>query len=165
MIVGRIATIVVVMGIGVVVRIHDNVMWTSGTPTARRRRRQHRTITVIVVTVFTGTVVVTRTRSDVNHHPRFSARPVPVEANRLKVLKGGEAVEFASHLVVRHDGECAIQVDAVGRDVNGDSLDATGIDLDVLLGVVIAVVWVKENIDVTPIGVVSNVLHVVVDRD
>ena len=124
-----------------------------------------RTEAVIVVAVAARTVVVTRTRSDVNHHPRFSARPVPVEANRLKVLKGGEAVEFAAHFVVRHDGERAIQVDAVGRDVDGDSLDATGIDLDVLLGVVIAVIGVKEDIDVTPIGVVSNVLHVVVDRD
>jgi hypothetical protein len=100
-----------------------------------------------------------------DHHPRFGARPVPVEAYRLEILKSGEAVKLAAHFVVRHDGECAIQVDAVGRDIDSDSLDATGIDLDVLLGVVIAVVWVKENIDVTPIGVVSNVLHVVVDSD
>ncbi len=120
---------------------------------------------VIVVAVAARTVVVARTRSDMDHHPRFGARPVPVEAYRLEILKSGEAVEFASHLVVRHDGECAIQVDAVGRDIDSDSLDATGIDLDVLLGVVIAVVGVKEDIDVTPIGVVSNVLHVVVDSD
>ncbi len=124
-----------------------------------------RTEAVIVVAIATRTVVVARTRSDMDHHPRFGARPVPVEAYRLEILKSGEAVKLAAHFVVRHDGECAIQVDAVGRDIDSDSLDATGIDLDVLLGVVIAVVWVKENIDVTPIGVVSNVLHVVVDSD
>jgi hypothetical protein len=88
-----------------------------------------------------------------------------VEADRFEVLECGEAVEVAAHFVVRHDGEGAVQVDAVGRDVDGDSLDATRTNLDVLLGVVVAEVGVKEDVDVTPIGVVSDVLHVVVDRD
>jgi hypothetical protein len=124
-----------------------------------------RTITVVVVAVAARTVVVARTRSDVDHHPRFGARPVPVEANRLEVLEGGEAVELAAHFVVRHDGECAVQVEAVGRDVDGDSLDTTRIDPDILFGVIVAEVGLQEDVDVTLIGVVSDVLHVVVDRD
>ena len=124
-----------------------------------------RTVAVVVVAVAARTVVVARTRSDVDHHPRFGARPVPVEADRLEVLEGGEAVELAAHFVVRHDGERAVHVEAMGRDVNGDSLDATGTNLDILLGIVVAVVGVKVDVDVTPIGVVSNVFHVVVDRD
>ena len=124
-----------------------------------------RTEAVVVVAVAARTVVVARTRSDVDHHPRFGARPVPVEVDRLEVLEGGEAVELAAHFVVRHDGERAAHVEAVGRDVDSDSLDATRIDLDVLLCVVVAEVGLKEDVDVTPIGVVSNVLHVIVDRD
>ena len=124
-----------------------------------------RTVAVVVVAVAARTVVVAWTRYDVNHHPRFGTRPVPVEADRLKVLESGEAVELATHFIVRYDGERTVQVDAVGRDVNRDSLDATRTNLDVLLGVVVAIVGVKEDVDVTPIGVVSDILHVVVDRD
>ena len=124
-----------------------------------------RTIAIVVVAVAARAVVVARTRSDVNHHPRFGARPVPVEADRLEVLEGGEAVEVVAHFVVRHDGEGTVQVDVVDRDVDGDSLDATWTNLDILLGVVVAVVGVKVDEDVTPIGVVSDILHVVVDRD
>lgn len=124
-----------------------------------------RTEAVIVVAVATRTVVVARTRSDMDHHPRFGARPVPVEADRFEVLEGGKAVEVAAHFVVRHDGEGTVQVNVVDRDVDDDSLDATWTNLDILLGVVVAVVGVKVDEDVTPIGVVSNVLHVVVDRD
>ena len=124
-----------------------------------------RTEPVIVVAVAARTVVVARTRSDVNHHPRFGARPVPVEADRLEVLEGGKAVEIASHFVVRHDGEGTVQVDVVDRDVDGDSLDATWTNLDILFGVIVAVVGIKVDEDVTPIGVVSDILHVVVDRD
>ena len=51
------------------------------------------------------------------------------------------------------------------RNLDGDSLDATGAHFHVFLGVVVAVVGVKVDVDVTPIGVVANVLHVVVDRD
>ena len=124
-----------------------------------------RTVAVVVVAVAARTVVVARTRSDVDHHPRFGARSVPVEADRLEVLEGGEAVELAAHFVVRHDGERAVQVEAVGRDIDSDSLDATRIDSDVLLCVVVAEVRLEEDVDVTLIGVVSDVLHVVVDRD
>ena len=124
-----------------------------------------RTIAIVVVAVAARAVVVARTRSDVNHHPRFGARPVPVEAYRLKVLEGGEAVEVTAHFVVRHDGEGTVQIDVVDRDVDDDSLDATWTNLDILLGVVVAVVRVKVDEDVTPIGVVSDILHVVVDRD
>ena len=155
---GGIATDAVVVAVGVVHRIH------------RRRHPRavgvhRRTVAVVVVAVAARTVVVARTRSDVNHHPRFSTRPVPVEADRLKVFEGGEAVEVAAHFVVRHNGERAVHVEAVSRDVDSDSLDATRIDLDVLFAVVVAKVRLKEDVDVTPIGVVSNVLHVVVDRD
>ena len=124
-----------------------------------------RTIAIVVVAVAARAVVVARTRSDVNHHPRFGARPVPVEADRLEVLEGGKAVEVAAHFVVRHDGEGTVQVNVVDRDVDGDSLDATWTNLDILLGVVVAVVRIKVDEDVTPIGVVSDILHVVVDRD
>ena len=123
------------------------------------------TVAIVVEAVAARTVVVARARSDVNHHPRFGARPVPVEANRFEVLEGGEAVELATHFIVGHNGERTVQVDAVGRDINCDSLDATRTNLDILLGVVVAVVGVKEDVDVTPIGVVSDILHVVVDRD
>ena len=155
---GRIAPDAVVVAISVVHRIH------------RRRHSRtvgvhRRTVAIVVVAVAARTVVVARARSDVNHHPRFGASAVPVEADWLEVLEGGEAVELATHFVVRHDGECTVQVDAVGRDVNRDSLDATRTNFDVLLGVVVAVVGVKEDVDVTPIGVVSDILHVVVDRD
>ena len=124
-----------------------------------------RTIAIVVVAVAARAVVVARTRSDVNHHPWFGARPVPVEADRLEVLEGGEAVEVTAHFVVRHDGEGTVQIDVVDRDVDDDSLDATWTNLDILLGVVVAVVGVKVDEDVTPIGVVSDILHVVVDRD
>ena len=124
-----------------------------------------RTIAIVVVAVAARAVVVARTRSDVNHHPRFGARPVPVEADRLEVLEGGEAVEVVAHFVVRHDGEGTVQVDVVDRDVDGDSLDATWTNLDILLGVVVAVVGVKVDEDVTPIGVVSDILQGIVDRE
>lgn len=131
MIVGRIATIVVVMGIGVVVRIHDNVMWTSGTPTARRRRRQHRTITVIVVTVFTGTVIVTRTRSDVDDHPRLIAIAIPAEAYGLEVFESGEAIELVVQFVVGHHRVKHGGIWTVGRDGDCNPSDAACADLHV----------------------------------
>ena len=130
--VGRVATIVVVMGIGVVMRIHDDVVWTAGTPTTRRRRRQHRTIAVVVVAVFTGTVIVARTRSDVDDHPRLVVITIPAEADRLEVFEGGEAVELIIQFVVGHHRVEHGGVGAVGRDGDRHPSDAACADLHVL---------------------------------
>ena len=97
--------------------------------------------------------------------PALVARSVPVEADGLEVLDGGEAVELVVQLVVGHDGEGVPSVDAIQRDVNLDSLDSTGVHSDVFLGVAVAVVRVEIEGDVSPIGVVADILHVVDDRD
>lgn len=156
----RITAVVVVVTIGVVLRIHRRGH--SGTVSVRRHRR---TVAVIVVAVGARTVVVVRARRYGDDHPALGARPIPVEADGVKVFEGGEAVELIAKLVVRHDGKGTSSVDAVHRDVDGDSLDAARIHSDVFLGIVVAIVRVEIEGDVTPIGVVADVLHVVVDRD
>jgi hypothetical protein len=90
---------------------------------------------------------------------------MPAEADGLEVLEGGEAVELAAYRVVRHDRVGEVTVDAVGRDLDSDSLDATGTDLHVFLGIGEAVIRIEVDADVTSVGVVANVLDVVVDRD
>ena len=110
-------------------------------------------------------MVVADTRRYRDDHPALVARPIPVEADGLEVFEGGEAVELIIQLVVWHDGEDVPSVDATERDVDGDSLDTPGINSDVFLGVVVSVVRVKIEGDITSIGVVADVLHVIVDRD
>jgi hypothetical protein len=163
-VVGRIATIVVMVVVGVVLRIHRRRRC-SVTVTVAGRRRHRGTESVVVVAVDAGAVVVAHERRYGDDHPGFGARTVPVEADGLEVFKGGEAVEFVVQFVVGHDGEVHPSVDTVERNVDGDSLDVSGANLDFLLGVVVAVVRVKVDVCVTPIGVVADVLHVVVDRD
>lgn len=93
---------------------------------ARRRRWHHRTIAVIVVAVAAGTVVVLRTRTDVDHHPRLVAVAIPAEANWLEVFKSGEAVEIVTHLVVGHRRESPVRIHPIGRDAHRDPLDSAG---------------------------------------
>ena len=90
---------------------------------------------------------------------------MPAEADGLEVLEGGEAVELATYRVVRHDRVGEVTVDAIGRNLDGDSLDAARTYLHVFLGIAVAVVRIEEDADVPPIGVVADILHVVVDRD
>ena len=100
-IVGRIATVAVVIAIGVVVWIHRRHVVRVRT-IAWRRRWQHRTIAVIVVAVVAGTVIVTWTWADMDDHPRLIAIAMPAEAHWLEVLEHGEAVKLVTHLVIRH---------------------------------------------------------------
>ncbi len=130
-----------------------------------RRRRHRGTEAVVVVAVAAGAMVIARARTDVDYHPRLGTRTMPAETDRFKVLEGGKAVKFATYFVVRHDCVDDMAVDAMAGNLNGDSLDATGAHFHVFLGVVVAVVGVEVDVDVTPIGVVADVLHVVVDRD
>ena len=162
---GRITAVVVVVVVGVVHRVHRRRRSVVVTMSVTSGRGHRRTEAVVVEAVAAGARVVVRDRRCRDDHPALEARAVPVDAERLEVFESGEAVKLAIHFVVRHDGERAVSTDAVGRDVDGDSLDASRIDLDVLLGVVVAVVGVKVDVYITPIGVVSDVLHVVVDRD
>jgi hypothetical protein len=155
---GRITAVAVVIAVGVVMRIHRG----KGTVARRRHRR---TITVVVEAIGTRTVVVADTRRYCDDHPALGARPIPEEADGLEVFEGGEAVELVANLVVGHDGEGIPSVDAIQRDVDFDSLDSTGIHSDIFLGVAVAVVRVEVEGDVTPIGVVADILHVVNDRD
>ena len=100
--VGRIAAVVVVVLIGVMMRIQRrSAVEVSGRITTRWRR-QDRIVAVIVEAVGRGAIVVTRTRSHAVHHPRLVVRAIPAEADRLEVLKGGEAVELVIQFVVRH---------------------------------------------------------------
>ena len=151
-----------VPAVGVVSRVHRR---RRGGGTVARRRRHRRTVAVVVEAVVARAVVVADARRYRDDHPALIARTVPVEVNRLEVLEGGEAVELVVQLVVGHDGEGVPSVDAIQRDVNLDSLDATGIHSDVFLGVAVAVVRVEVEGDITPIGVVADILHVVDDRD
>ena len=165
-VVGRIASVVVVMGIGVVVRIHRrHAVRSTRAPTSRRRRRHHRTVAVVVVAVVTGAGVVTRTRSDMDDHPRLVAIAVPAEAYRLEVFEGGEAVELVIQLVVGHHRVQHRGVRTVGRDAYRDSSDATGADAHVLVGETATIVGIEIDVEVTAIGVVSNILNIIVDGD
>ena len=129
-------------------------------------RQGHRgTETVVVVTVAARAGVEARARTDVDYYPRLGARTMPPEADGIKVLKSGETVEFIAHRVVRHDCVDRIAINAVARNLNGDSLDTARAYFHVFLGIGVTVVGVEIDVHVTPIGVVADVLHVVVDRD
>jgi len=162
---GRVAAVVAVIAVGVVHRVHRRRYARAVTVASRRRGRHRRAIAVVVVAVGAGACVDANPRRGTDDHPTLGARSSPVEADRLKVLEGSEAVQLVAHLVVGHDGERNPSVDAVHGDVDGDSLDATGVDLDVLVGVVVAVVGVEVEVNVPSVGVVADVFHVIVDRD
>jgi hypothetical protein len=156
-VVGGIASVLVVEAVGVVFRVHGRHGVTG--------RRHRRTEAVVVEAVVAGAAVVGRTGRHRDHDVVVVARTVPVVFERLEVFEGGEAVELTIHLVVRHDRVDPAGVGAIGGNLNFDSLDTTGIYSHVFPCVVVAVVGVKVEIYVTPIGVVSDVFHVVVDRD
>ena len=90
---------------------------------------------------------------------------MPAEADRLKVLEGGEAVKLSTYRVVRHDRVGEVTVDAIGRNLDGNSLNAAGTYLNVLLSIAVTVVRIEVDTDVPSVGVVAYILHVVVDRD
>ena len=152
---GRIASVVVMVAVGVVLRVHRThlVTW----------RRHRRTETVVVVAVVTRTGVVARTRPDVDHHPALVARSFPVEGDGLEVLEGGEAVELVAQLVVGHDGEGTSSPDALCRNVDGDALDAAGTYFHPLLGVAVAVVRIEVDDHIAPVGVVTYIFDVIID--
>ena len=134
---GRITAVVVVVAVGVVMRIHR-----GGHARTVSRRRHRRAIAIVVVAVGARTVVVADARRYRDDHPALAAWTVPVEVDGLEVFEGGEAVELITQFVVGHDGEGVPSVDAIQRDVDLDSLDATWIHSDVFLSVTVAVVWV-----------------------
>lgn len=154
---GRIASVVVVIAIGVVHRVHR--MWLV------TRRRCHWTETVVVVAIAARTMVVVRARSYVDDHPALSARTLPKEGDRFKIFKGGKAVQLVAHLVVGHDGEGVSLADTVGRNLDGDSLDAPRAYFYPFLGVAVAFVGVEIEANAASIGVVANVLDIIVDCD
>ena len=146
-----------VVAVGVVHRIHRTrlVTW----------RRHGRTVSVVVVAVVARTVVVARARPDVDDHPALVARSFPEEGDGLEVFKGGEAVELISHLIVRHDGEGVPLADTVGRNLDGNPLNATGAYFHPFLGITVAFVGGEVEADITPVGVISDILDVVVNGD
>ena len=150
-----------VVAVGVVHRVH------RGRRHARAvaGRRHRRAVAVVVVAVGARAVIVADARRHRDDYPALSARTVPEEVDGFEVFEGGEAVELVIQFVVGHDGEGVPSVDAIQRDVDLDSLDSTGIHSHVFLGVAVAVVRVEVEGDITPIGVVADILHVVDDRD
>ena len=165
-IVGRIATIVVMISVSVVMRIHwRHVVRTVRAPTARRRRRHHRTIAIVVVAVGAGTVVVVRTRSDVNDHPRLVVITVPAEAHRLEVFEGGEAVELVAQFIVWHHRVKNGGIRTVGWDTDRNPSDTARTYFHVLVGVAVTVIRIKVDIEIATISVISDILNIIVDGD
>jgi hypothetical protein len=110
-------------------------------------------------------VVVARARPDVDDHPALVARSFPEEGDGLKVFEGGEAVQLIAHLVVGHDGEGVTPADAVGRDVDGNPLDAARAYLHPFFGIAVAFIRIEIEANAAAVRVVANVLNVVVDGD
>lgn len=165
MVVGRVTSVVVVVCVGVVHRVERVHAVEVARRIATWRRRQDRIVAVVVVAVRVRTVVVARARSHVDHHPRLVAITVPAEAHRLEVLEGGEAVEFIAEFVVRHHRVSPGRIGTVSRNADGDSFDSTGGHSHVLFAVVVSIVGIQVDEDVTSVGVVSYILDIVIDGD
>ncbi len=165
MVVGRITAVGMVVMIGVVVRIQRMHVVEVSQRIATWRRRSDRIVTVVVEAVRVRAVVIARTRSDTEDHPRLVAIAVPAEAHRLEVLEGGEAVELASQFIVRHHRIDPGRIRTVGGDRHCDSLDSTGADSHVLSAVVAPIVRIEVDEEVSPISIVSNVLDIIIDSD
>ena len=161
----RIPTIVVVIVIGVVMRIRGRKRAWSRSRTKAGGRRHRRHETVVVVAVIAGPRVEARTWRQDRHYPSRIARAVPREADWLKVLKRGEGVQVVAHFIVRHNRINDGWIQPIGHNVEGDSLDLARADLHVPVGVFGAVIGIEVDADISLIGIVSNVLHVVIDRD
>lgn len=162
-IVGRIATVIVVITIGVVVWIHRR----HGVRVIRTKawRRHRRTIAVVVEAEVTGTVVDADARSHRNHHPRLVAITVPAETHWLEVLESGEAVKLITQFVVGHHRVGPRRIRTVCRDANGDPLDPTWTNLHPFTGIAVAVIGIEIDAHITSISIVSNILHIIVDRN
>ena len=164
-VVGWITAVQVVVMIGVVMRIH----WRSAVEVTRRiatrRRRHNRIVAVIVEAIRRGAIVVARTRSHAVNHPRLVVRSVPAEADRLKVLKSGEAVELIIQFVVRHHRIDPRWIRTIGRNRDGDSSDAPRAHSHVLIGIAITVVRIEVDVEITTISVVSDILYIIVNGD
>jgi hypothetical protein len=106
---------------------------------------------------------VVQTTRCIDDHPVLVAQPVPVEAQRLKVLEGGEAVEFVAQLIVRHNRVSPRGVRAIDRNLDGDPLDAARTYPYVFVGVAVTIVGAEIDANVASIGIVADVLYVVVD--
>jgi hypothetical protein len=95
MIVSRIATVIVVITVGVVMRIHRrHVVRVTRAMTWRWRHR--RTIAIVVEAEVARTAVVADARSHLDHHPRLVAIAVPAKTHWLEVFESSEAVEFVT---------------------------------------------------------------------
>ena len=163
--VGGIATVLVVVVVGVVVRIHRRSAVEVSRRIATRRRRHDRIVTVIVEAVGVRAVVVARTRRYAVDHPRFSARSVPAKAHRLEVFKNGEAVEFTVQFVVRHHRVDPGGIRTVGRNGDRNPSDTTRAYSHVFRAIAVAIVGIEVDIEITPISIVSDILNIIVDGD
>ena len=101
MIVSRIATVTVVIAVGVVVWIHRRHV-VRVTRAMAWRWRHRRTIAIVVEAEVARTGVVADARSHRDHHPRLVAIAIPAETHWLEVFESGEAVEFVTQFVVWH---------------------------------------------------------------
>ena len=163
--VGRIASVVVVVCVGVVHRIERVHAIEVSRRITTWRWRQDRIVAVVVVAVGVRAGVAAHTRTYVDHHPRLVAITVPAEAHWLEVLESSEAVQLITELVVGHHRVSPGRIRTIRRDVDGDSFDSTGANSHILLGVVVSVVGIQIDKDVTSVSVVSYILHIVVDGD
>ena len=164
-VVGRVAAVVVMVTVGVVTRVERGHAVEVSRRIAARRRRQHGTVAVIVEAVVVRAVIVARTRADVDDHPGLVAVAVPVEAYRLEVFEDREAVELVAQLVVRHHRIDPRGIRTIGGDGNGHPADSTGADADPFASVVVTVVRIQVQVDVASVGIITDVLYVVIDRD
>lgn len=148
--------------IGVVHRIQGvhpgEIAWRIAT----WRRRQDGIVSIIVETIGVRTGVVTDPRTDMDDHPRLVAITVPAEAKRLEVFESGEAVKLVAEFIIRHHRIDPGWIRAIGWDAQGDSLDSTGANSHVLLGVVVMIIWIQIDIDVASVRIITYVLHIVV---
>ena len=163
--VGRIAAVVVMITVGVVHRVQRRDAVEVSRRITTRRRRHVGTEAVIVEAVGVRAVIVARTRSDVDDHPGLVAVAVPVEGHRLEVLEHREAVELVAEFVVRHHRIDPRGIRTIGRDGDGHPLDTTRAHADPFLGIVVTVVRIQVDVDVSSVGIIPDVLHIVIDRD
>ena len=103
------------------------------------------------------------TWTDVNDHPRLVVMAIPAEADRLEVFEHREAVQLIAQLVIRHHCVSPVRIGTIGRNVDRNPFDPTGGHSHVFLCIVITVVRIEIDIDITPVGVVSDILDIIID--
>ena len=162
----RIPTIVVMVVIGVMMRIRRRKRTRAGAGARTRNRRRHRRHeTVIVEAIVSRPGVETWTRRQNRYDPGGITRAVPREADWLKVLERGEGEQVFAHLIIRHNRINDGRIQTIGHDIERDSLDLAGADLDTFVGIFGAVIRIEIDADISLIGNISDILHVVADRD